>query len=106
MCWRTNESHRGTVEHFLLSCPSLSNTRQALNLFNQNYLQAHPNLEPLVNTCLEIDTVQFWLDCSTMHPVISAVQKEGEVLLFALFKMTRNYCHGLYKARASQLESD
>lgn len=75
-------------------------------MFNQNHLLAHPNLVALVNTCLVMDPVQFWLDCSTMHPVISAVQKEGESLLYGLFKMTRNYCHGLYKARVSQLESD
>ena len=106
MCWRTAEAHRGTIESFLISCPSLSSTRQALLMFNQNHLLAHPNLVALVNTCLVMDPVQFWLDCSTMHPVISAVQKEGESLLYGLFKMTRNYCHGLYKARVSQLESD
>ena len=42
MCWMTDESHRGTIEHFLLSCPSLTTARQALCGFNQNYLLAHP----------------------------------------------------------------
>ena len=104
MCWRTENSHRGTVEHLLLSCPSLSTVRQTLQEFNKSYLSANPNLEPLVNICLESDPAQFWLDCSTLAPVISAVQREGESLLFGLFKMTRNYCHGLWKARVSQLE--
>ena len=106
LCWGTESSHRGTVEHFLLSCPSLSSARQALHQFNLNYLSANPVIEPLVNICLESDPVQFWLDCSTMAQVISAVQHEGESLLFGLFKMTRNYCHGLWKARVDQLESD
>ena len=61
--------------HLTQAMPNRLSLRQALNLFNQNYLQALPNLEPLVSTCLEIDTVQFWLDCSTMYPVISADQK-------------------------------
>ena len=104
MCWGTEDSHRGTVEDFLLSCPSLFATRQALHQSNLSYLSANPNLETLANTCLESDPVQFWLDCSTMAPIISAVQREGESLLFGLFKMTRNYCHGLWKARLSQLD--
>ena len=106
LCWDTVDSHRGTVEHFLLSCPSLSAARQALHQFNTNFMVANPNLESLVTICQESDPVQFWLDCSTMAPVISAVQQEGENLLFGLFKMTRNYCHGLWKARVAQLESD
>ena len=106
LCWGTEDSHRGTLEDFLLSCPSLFSTRQALYLFNTNYLEANPHLETLVNRCLEMDPVQFWIDCSTMSPVISAVQLEGESLLVGLFKLTRNFCHGLYKARMCLLEKD
>ena len=106
LCWGTEDSHRGTVEHLLLSCPSLSDARQALHQCNLSYLSANPNLEPLVNICLESDPVQFWLDCSTMAPIISAVQCDGESVLFGLFKMTRNYCHSLWKARISLLECD
>ena len=32
-------------------------------------------LEELVRACMEISPVQFWLDCSTMPPVIAAVQE-------------------------------
>ena len=106
LCWGTEDSHKGTLENFILSCPSLFSTRQALYLFNTRYLEANPILEPLVNICLEIDPIQFWIDCSTMSPVISAVQLEGESLLSGLFKLTRNFCHGLYKARMCLLESD
>jgi hypothetical protein len=75
-------------------------------MFNLRYLETNPHLEPIVNDCLEMNAVQFWLDCSTMPPVISAVQQGGESILFEILKMTRNYCHGLYKARKAQLESD
>ena len=75
-------------------------------MFNLGYLKTNPHLGPIVNECLEISAVQFWLDCSTMLPVISAVQHDGEGILFDILKMTRNYCHGLYKARKALLEKD
>jgi hypothetical protein len=31
------------------------------------------------------------------------VQREGEGVMFKLFKLSRNYCHGLYKARQNLL---
>ena len=105
-CWRTLDWHKGSVEHFLLSCPSLSSARQTLHMFNLRHLQSNPYLEPIVNECLEMCAVQFWLDCSIMPPVITAVQQFGEGLLFDIFKMTRNYCHGLHRARKALLEND
>ena len=91
------------MEAFLTSCPSLSHARMELEQYNSSFLQANPSLVPLVNKCLDMDRVQFLLDCSTMAPVISAVQREGEDVMFKLFKMSRNYCHGLYKARQNFL---
>ena len=41
-------SHKGTVESFLLSCPSLSSTRKALVEYSMNYLLSYPDLLPLV----------------------------------------------------------
>ena len=104
-CWGTPASHKGTVETFLLSCPSLTPTRLALAECTKKFLEAIPEVVPLVNVCLALDQAQFWLDCSTMSPVISAVQVWGECVLFALFKLTRNYCHVLHKARIAQLSA-
>jgi hypothetical protein len=94
------------VESFLITCPSLTTTRLVVEEFSLNLIQAHSNLLPLYNLCLTEDTqnaVQFWLDCSTMAPVIKAVQVYGDVILATLFKITRNYCHGLHKARVNML---
>jgi hypothetical protein len=102
-CWNTNMAHKGTVESLLITCPSLTTTRLVLEEFTSNLLQAHPYLLPLYNLCLTQDAVQFWLDCSTMAPVIKAVQVDGDVILDTLFKITRNYCHGLHKARINML---
>ena len=108
LCLATSGSHKGTVESFLLSCPSLSSSRQALVEFSMNYLLSYPDLLPLMYECLAADPVQFWLDCSTMPQVIRAVQEEekGGEILFVFFKISRNYCHGLHKARLALLKSD
>ena len=102
-CWRTSAAHKGSVTDFLLSCPSLATTRESLQKFNKNFLQEYPNLSLLVDECLGDDPIQFWLDCSTMAPVIKTVQAQGESVLFLLFKMTRNFCHGLFKRRCDLL---
>ena len=105
-CWRTDHSHKGTVECFLMSCPSWASTRAELESLLYSCLNADPGLANLVRQCLTISAVQFWLDCSTMAPVITAVQLEGESVLFNLFKITRNYCHVLHKARQALLSDD
>ena len=102
-CWGTGHAHKGTIEAFLTSCPSLADTRAELEQYNSNFLQANPSLIPLVDMCVGMDKVQFLLDCSTMAPVISAVQREGKCVMFKLFKLSRNYCHGLFKARKNLL---
>ena len=94
------------MESFLLSCPSLSTIRLALTKNNQAYLNSYPKLIPLVHECMVMDNVQFWLDCSTMPAVIRAVQLEGEGILSAILKLTRNYCHSLYKARVELLKCE
>jgi hypothetical protein len=105
-CWGTEASHRGTVESMLLSCQSLSSHRADLMQFCWTFLSRSPKLTSLVKSCLNIDPVQFWLDCSTMGPVISARQCNGDWVLYPLFKVTRNFCHGLHSARMSLLSSD
>ena len=98
-CWNTAASHKGTVEEFLLSCPSLGPTRLSLANYNRIFLCANPHLEDLMNKCLMLDPIQFWIDCSTMGEVISTTQSQDETILFGLLKLTRNYCHSLHKAR-------
>ena len=103
-CWATPASHKGNVEAFLLTCPSLSPTRNELTISCLRFLHDNPHLEEIVCQCLLINPVQFWLDCSTMHPVISAVQKNEDVFVKLLFKLTRDYCHRLHMARMDLLD--
>ena len=90
-----------------MSCPSLSDTRDAMNEHSMSYItNKHPHLLTLVQQCLESDPVQFLLDCSTMSLVITAHQAEGESVLYVFFKISRLYCHGLYKTRVSLLNEE
>ena len=103
-CLGTAAAHRGSVECFLLSCPSLSVTREALLQYTLSYLQDNPLLL-LVEQCLSLAPAQFWLDCSTMPAIIMATQSFGEEnVLFVILKLTRNYCHGLHKASLSLIK--
>ena len=63
-------------------------------------------LQQLVHQCLSQDAVQFWLDCSTMALVISAVQQHGQGLLSTLLRLTRHYCYVMHKARSDMLGDD
>ena len=102
-CWGTPESHKDTVESFLLSCHSLSTIRKDLTTHYLTCLQTEPDLASLVHSCLQDNPVQFWLDCSTMPQVIAAVQADGESVLVKLFRISRNYCFGLHRARMDLL---
>ena len=68
-----------------------------------SYMVKYPLLSPVIKACLTKDPAQFWLDCSSMSMVISAVQRHGQGALETLFKLTRNYCHVLHKARLALL---
>ena len=49
----------------------------------------NPHLEELERQCLVINPAQFWLDCSTMHTVITLAQQQGVKILQLLFKLSQ-----------------
>ena len=102
-CWTSESNHQGTLESLLLSCPSLSETRADMMQLCWSFLDRFPQVSLLATACWALDPVQFLLDCSTMVPVISAVQRDGTGVLYPLFKVTRNYCHALHNARVALL---
>ena len=71
-----------------------------------SFLDRFPHLSTSATTCSTMDPVQFFLDCSTMGPVISAVQSDGVSVLYPLSKVTRNYCQALHNARVALLSID
>ena len=103
-CWGSDSAHKGTLESLLISCPSLSSTRESLQEFQSKFFHDNPDLLLLATECLVSDPVQFWVDCSTMPAVIRAVQESGMSVLTKLFKLTRNYCHTIHRRRVIILE--
>ena len=90
-CWGKETNHKGTLESLLLSCPSLSETRADMLESSWLFLNNFPQISLLASTCFAMDPLQFLLDCSTMAPVISAVQRGGQGVLHPLFKVTRKF---------------
>ena len=84
MCWGTPMFHKGPVESFLISCPSLSTTRHDLAEYNRSFLKTYPDLVPLVDECLCMDPVQFWVDCSPRPPVMTCSAGGGGGYLVCL----------------------
>ena len=105
LCWGTNLAHTDDVEAFLLSCPSISNTRLLLNDQIDSFCNNNQSLGVLIRKCLKQDTSQFLLDCSVMSEVIAEYQRSGNSVIIELFKLTRNYCFMLHKARINILEN-
>ena len=93
-------------EHILLSCGSLSSTRQTLSKFTLNYAKAFPHLSDILLTFTNPahpDFFQFLLDCSALPQVISFEQLHGKESLHKLFKVTRTWCYSIHRDRLKML---
>ena len=104
-CSSPETKHVGDIEAFFISCASLAPARLQYESYMSSYLYSLPHLTELVEDCLQSNPVQFFLDCSTMPPVIAAKQVYGESILAELFKMTRHFCFLLHRLR-TKLISD
>ena len=90
------------VEHILLHCPSLSQTRASLAKFTMDYASKHPDIQSVLLAYTNPTNpyfVQFLVDCSVLPEVISLTQVHGKDALFRLFKVTRAWCYSLHRKR-------
>ena len=93
-------------EHILLSCGSLSSTRQTLTKFTLNQAQSFPHLSDILLKFTSPDHpefFQFLLDCSALPEVISFAQLHGKESIYNLFKVTRTWCYPLHRDRLKLL---
>ena len=98
-CSHPSAKYDGNIESFFVSCYSLNPAREKFKLFFSSYLTEFPFLSSLTDEFLALNSIKFYLDPSTMPPVISMVQEYGEEVLYHLFKITRNYCFLLHELR-------
>ena len=90
----------GTLEHLLISCPALSDTRLGAISHWSNYMVDKPFLLPIVSHYTisagngeTTPSMNFLLDPSTCPRVISSAQELGSAILSHICYMTRTWCH-------------
>ena len=96
----------GTIEHLLLRCPALSETRtNAVSMWSA-YMVDKPYLLPIVKhhtiglvTQVEPIHLQLLLDPASCPMVITAVQECGLAILSHLLYMTRTWCYSHHLKR-------
>ena len=94
------------LEHILVTCKSLSVTRQSLASFTKDYAIRFPQIASIVQFyCSPTNPqfVQFLLDCSCLPDVIVTAQMFGEDILHHLFRITRTWCYSLHRSRLKLL---
>ena len=97
----------GSLEHLLLYCPSLSETR--LKMINLVVDVASRNLViksflvSILNDTDHTKMIQFLLDCSALPEVIHLEQHLGLSPLVDLFYISRTWCYNIHRSRMTQL---
>ena len=91
------------LEHIILYCNGLCETRRRLLSFTTDFIADKPILQPIIDAYLfssdSNTTMQFLLDCSLLPLVIQAKQKYGPSIHQTLFKITRTWCRSLHRDR-------
>ena len=98
----------GTLEHQLLQCPTLQVAyRRAADLWSE-HLAARPWLQPAVaqhcHGSLQ-SMVQFLLNPSSCHAVISAAQELGQDVYTSCHYLARVWVHGTHTLRIKMLKT-
>ena len=93
------------LEHILISCDALHQTRLKLSDYTNN-LQCKDSIKIILDKYCNPSSpnfCQFILDCSGLPEVITAVQKEGTIIHEILFDITRTWVYTLHKQRLKLL---
>ena len=86
------------LEHIVVSCAGLTETRRRLTRFTTDYIADKPILKPLIAAylCSTQDLfMQFIIDCSILPLVIASYQKYGPTIYEHLFHISRTWCYSL-----------
>ena len=101
----------GTLEHLLLTCPALSETRRRSISHWSAYLADKPVLMPIITHHTLTPGVkgmklhmQLLLDPTTCPMVISAVQEKGAGILSHLLYLSRTWCYSHHLKRKRLLK--
>ena len=105
ICQACSSNEIGSIEHILLTCPSLENHRlKLLGMIDQtDSLDETKSLIKKTMSLLSNVSVQLLLDCSSMPEVIVLRQALGEKVLEDLFKFSRTWCYTINRERLKLL---
>ena len=97
----------GSLEHLLLYCPALSDTRDKMLRLCQAVASEHEHLHFIISSVLssqsEATVMQFLLDCSPFPAVVYLKQDSLSPLLERLFYVTRTWCYSMHRSRMTKL---
>ena len=105
LCKLCPQKTPGDIEHLLVLCPALEETRDQLHSKMINNSSISDTAKSLITqsyTSMK-NTTQMMLDCSTIPSVIVAKQREGSSLIEQLFRISRSWCYAMHKARLKLL---
>ena len=94
------------LDHILLHCAGLTETRRRLARFTADYISDKPILKPIIAAYLcnsEELFMQFIIDCSILPLVITNFQQFGPTIHEHLFHISRTWCYSLDRDRSKLL---
>ena len=94
------------LEHLLVHCASLADTRAGLIDFNRTYSIDLTEICDIVSHYCNTSNPQFsqfLVDPSCLPQVITAAQLHGEIVLHHIFRIARTWCYSLHRARLKLL---
>ena len=96
----------GSLEHILLTCPALSESRNKIVKLCHTVADEHVDIKNILHHSLNQTTskvVQFLLDCSSLPQVILLKQKHETNIINRLFYLTRSWCYAIHRCRMNKL---
>ena len=97
----------GNLEHLILFCPSLSQTRQKLLSLVNKISMEHESLQYILQESFHTndyrDQMQLLLDCTSIPSVIYLTQMFGPSLQDRLLYLGRTWCYCIHHDRMNQL---
>ena len=102
-------SYLGSIEHLLLYCPALQETRNKMMKLMYDVASESPYLYHIISWVLSHPDrksvmTQFLLDCSSLPIVVNMCQLYGSEMKQRLFYITRNWCYSIHRSRMTQMK--
>ena len=105
LCTLCHQNIPGSIEHLLVQCPVLDESRKQLRLKLSTNDDISDTVKSLINDSFHSvkTTTQMLLDCTAIPATIAAKQTEGPSVIQQIFRFTRSWCYTIHKTRLKLL---